>query len=478
MDQTPNSNGDCRRFQDLLEKQVIEQYELADFEEAFVAEHRAACAECEAVVGIVQSLADDGEDALDTERESIRAIVDLGMAQRHKRRVTGMAAAAAGLLIIGTVAAITALLDIQTPATRSEFALVRGSLQALGGPLQAGEKWKRLEQVVTAVGGDALIESDKRLFVALSNGASLAVVSSTPKALRLRLSKGRMAVHLVPGSALDLAVDVPDGTVSVHGTIFTVDVGETFSKVGVTRGIVSVVSTRWPDGAPVELRAGSSISFSSRAIGPRPSGENAGLLALLGQPQTSESRGKPLANSSVGMPPVVSVPSERGEGNGEQLQVELETADEMLENHGLESTDGTATRSKTRSPRSTRERPSPEMLIHLARVCRSERDWECAAANYRKVVQWYPDRPDATTALVPLGQILLERRNRPEQALDYFRRYQTKRPDGSLSPEAVWGECNALKKLGRRAEERTCLTRFLKDHPDSLLAVSVKKRLE
>ena len=84
----------------------------------------------------------------------------------------------------------------------------------------------------------------------------------------------------------------------------------------------------------------------------------------------------------------------------------------------------------------------------------------------------------AELALVDLGTLELERLGRPAAALGRFRRYIASNRAGALEAEAMWGEANALRALGRPTEERVALTALVTAHPDALQSIEARERLE
>ena len=81
--------------------------------------------------------------------------------------------------------------------------------------------------------------------------------------------------------------------------------------------------------------------------------------------------------------------------------------------------------------------------------------------------------PEANLAELSLGNLLLQTGD-ASGALTHFRRAGS---TGALGSEALWGEANALKKLGRSGEERQTLERLLARYPDGAYAKAARKRL-
>jgi len=72
---------------------------------------------------------------------------------------------------------------------------------------------------------------------------------------------------------------------------------------------------------------------------------------------------------------------------------------------------------------------------------------------------------------VLIGNLLLDQRS-PDAALREFEHYGS----GALTPEALWGQAQALRKLAS-PDERAALERLARDYPGSPYASAAQKRL-
>src|SRR5262249_18415250 len=78
------------------------------------------------------------------------------------------------------------------------------------------------------------------------------------------------------------------------------------------------------------------------------------------------------------------------------------------------------------APTIDRKRPpesSPRALLAEARTLRREDRWGDAVAAYRTLIKTHPRSSEAHTALVSLGDLLLDRLAQPEQAARAYQRY-------------------------------------------------------
>jgi tetratricopeptide (TPR) repeat protein len=97
-----------------------------------------------------------------------------------------------------------------------------------------------------------------------------------------------------------------------------------------------------------------------------------------------------------------------------------------------------------------------------------------AIGLYELLTERHPGSPEADLAELSLGKLLLASGN-AEKALAHFRRAGSS--GGALGSEALWGETEALRSLGRASEERAALERLLELYPDGAYAKAARKRL-
>ena len=430
---------DCRRFQVLLESRLVDETELPETEVTFLAEHESICSEC----GFYASLLDTMENfEADTEsvsgHSSVREIVGVsfaGRAARRRRIVYAMAAsfiAAIGILFYSYFSGF---------GRGAQFDLAHGTLSLAGETISQGDHFHLRGDVASPTLQDALIQIPNALFIAVEKHAEIRLLESSSKRLKIALDKGRAAVHLVPNGPVDLTVVLPSGEVDVIGTVFIVDADTVDNQVEVIKGSVAV---KYRKGASKQrrLNAGWALSMREDRLKERKSKGRDPLLELLGIEDG--------ANTT-------------------------EVAEDSSAKDGASEDDAES----TSEDREGRNGPKPpiEALLAAARECRLNGDWSCAVSRYRKVISLYPSKPDAATAMISMAQILLDKMNEPADALAYFRRYQRRRPTGGLGREALFGECSALKALGRTIQERECLQKYLEKYPGTLYSKMAKSRL-
>jgi hypothetical protein len=135
---------------------------------------------------------------------------------------------------------------------------------------------------------------------------------------------------------------------------------------------------------------------------------------------------------------------------------------------------GPSAQAPASAPRPSAPGPSAAALLAQAQQARSAREYGKAIRVYRRLVRRYPASGEARLAQVSLAQLQLAQGN-AGAALGGFDAYL--RSGGALSQEAHYGKIQALRTLGRRAEEHAEIRRFLARYPRSLHAAALKRRL-
>lgn len=127
----------------------------------------------------------------------------------------------------------------------------------------------------------------------------------------------------------------------------------------------------------------------------------------------------------------------------------------------------------------TSKRASPDALgapalFGEANKRRRSGDSAGAVALYTEVATRFPGSAEANLAELSLAKLFFASGD-AERALGYFRRAGAS--GGVLGSEALWGESEALRALGRTGEERDALERLLKRYPSGAYAKAARKRL-
>jgi TolA-binding protein len=125
--------------------------------------------------------------------------------------------------------------------------------------------------------------------------------------------------------------------------------------------------------------------------------------------------------------------------------------------------------------RETRETVSPQALFSAASRARVRGDGAEAIRLSRQLVTEFPSSNEAVTTHLSLGMLYLQE-GQVGPALDEFRAGRRLGPPVTMA-EAIWGESQALRKLGRTVEERAALEELLSSYPESAYTGAARKRL-
>jgi hypothetical protein len=119
---------------------------------------------------------------------------------------------------------------------------------------------------------------------------------------------------------------------------------------------------------------------------------------------------------------------------------------------------------------------SADALFAAANRARSRGDAALAVALYRQLLAEHAGAKEATAARLSLGMLQLQRGD-AAAALQQFQEFRRASPK-SMSAEALFGEAEAFRRLGRKSEERAALQELLQRYPHSAYAVAAAKRLQ
>jgi TolA-binding protein len=100
-----------------------------------------------------------------------------------------------------------------------------------------------------------------------------------------------------------------------------------------------------------------------------------------------------------------------------------------------------------------------------------------AIALYDDLEKRYPDADEARAARVSLGKLLLAG-GQPSDALRQLEAYLSASPNGTLAPEALFGDAQALQQLGRKDDERGAWQRLVERFPYSVYTAQARRRLQ
>jgi TolA-binding protein len=284
--------------------------------------------------------------------------------------------------------------------------------------------------------------------------------------VRVSLSRGTVGLFVDPErpEKKSVGVETPFGEVQVKGTLVSVRVDHAEARVEVFRGIVEVIpetekhlAFQVAEGYGADLRHLTTFKLSKpatdmliTAIHIKPSAESDRKTATVMKRESSS---------------VSSVTEDASEGGASADQAERS---EQAEYDDYVGTDDDAERIAI----------SIDTLIQDARSCLLVRDWECAEARYRKVLEMYSQSPESTVVLISLAKIELRHMKLPHKALAHYSMYLQEAPNGPLAEEALLGMANVYRYLGFQEQERKTLRRFVERFPRSTLLGIVRERLK
>jgi TolA-binding protein len=370
------------------------------------------------------------------------------------------------------------------------------------------------------VSGTQLATGSGELWIGLPTDFTVALGPETRAVVRrldqdalvLALEGGRLLISAVPGrKGPRLSVSTRAGTVTVKGTVLTIEDRPDAVEVLVARGSVEIDHGATAKGR--RLGPSEAIVFGDKVARPTRPEEDADLLtsaaafdlldpgvnALVDLRSVPSGAAAVIDGAALGRTPLVAAVRaghRRLEINldgrlpvtelvdvspGATLtrDFELLSAATALEDAGSTDSAGSGTAGKTIRPSAgSTKSASATDLLHKAQERRSKRDYEGAAAAYKELLLAYPASDEARSAVVSLGQIELDRLGEPAAALRHFNAYLDAKSAGPLGMEALYGRARALKTLSRIDEERASLELFLERYPDAIQAGDARRRLE
>ncbi|MCU0663804.1 MAG: FecR domain-containing protein [Myxococcota bacterium] len=402
----------------------------------------------------------------------------------------------------------TSLPDLSVP----RFLVLSGDVRIEGRPAAVGGALKNGQRIETQ-GGSAVVAMSDGIFVDLRPSTRLSIDRPMSDAIEIVLEAGAVLSSVDPSrKAPMLSVVTPHGRVTVTGTIFGVEVGDDDSFVRVARGKVEIDSVA---SVAAVLPAGSGKAMVSGVVRDLSAEERQGMIRRddLFSLLDTEAKGAvdissvPLGaevlvdGSSVGTTPLV-VSLRAGHRDlslsvdGEPIVRELmdievgsrfervfdlsagDTADVASEARETQRRVAPVVAPSVASSRKTFVSPTAEQLLYEAQSLRAAGQYRASAQVYRRIVERHTAEEAATSALVSLGTIELEKLSESSAALSRFELYLSRTGRrGPLAQEALYGRARALRALGRVGEERAALEELVESYGRSLYSKAARARL-
>ncbi len=184
------------------------------------------------------------------------------------------------------------------------------------------------------------------------------------------------------------------------------------------------------------------------------------------------------ARPSVPIERSVAAPEDQASAHGSRDNPETELPSLKEENPSAKEADGESKieRSTQGNPSSVMRTPSAATLYKRANEARRAGDTAAAVRAYRRLQNTHGGAAEARLSRVSLGGIYLQSGN-PDGALAQFESYLSS-GDPRLAAEALFGKGQALRALGRRAEETQTWKQLLRRYPNSAYSSLARDRVQ
>jgi ferric-dicitrate binding protein FerR (iron transport regulator) len=430
---------ECERFAYLVEQRASGERVSAE-DARWLNAHRQQCAECNLFHQSLRALAvDEPMDAAAIENHQ-RAV-----AQRlHKRRVQRQFVWAAAAVVLLSVGGTFLLARQKGRAPSFDLRVVAGSVH-LASEREVRSAGSEVGPGQTMVAGEhgTRFVIGRAASVRLAAGSVARFTRPARRTAELLLRSGRAGLQVNREAGVGVVVDTPVASFLVVGTTFFVDSSDQQARLELIEGEVGVTER---GGRTFRIRGPSALAL--------PGGVTTALSAERVRALTTE------------------------------LEQELTPADERIEESTLspaDEVDSVPTPQPEADGKRRKARPATpdaiSTLLATGRRCRSEQVWTCSAEAYRRLLQRFPNSPEAALALVSLAELELLYLGQPQRALRHYQRYLDLQAGGAFEPDALGGKAKALQKLGRTADEIATLRDLVSRFPLSVNAKPAEQRL-
>jgi transmembrane sensor len=260
----------------------------------------------------------------------------------------------------------------------------------------------------------------------LDHGSEIVVLAQSPGRIGLSLTRGSGRFEVTPRPERSLSVRAGDVTVTVLGTVFTVERIADRVGVAVERGTVRV---EWSTGARL-LGKGESGWFPPLAVSAQPERET----------ERDDAR-KPVPRPAA---QTLREPKESRAGN-----VGVSTAIHRAEPAGPAS----------------EQREDAEALLLAADAARVAGNPERGVALLRQVLRERRNDPRAPLAAFTLGRILLMELGRPREAAAAFAEVRRLSPQGAFAEDALAREVECWSQAGQTDVAHARAAEYLRLYP-------------
>ena len=436
----------------LLEKRVVEET-LSAREQSALQQHLNHCMRCRRLVNWVSALPGLADELSDIEvnlayRAAMKKRSFLQRTEPLKKVAIAAAAAAA------VMAAITLDRDWLHAVFSNKDEVADGMLECEPAMPTAPVPGVMMTYCKNRKPG-MLIENGGDVRVLLPHGA-----------VGMRIDPNRRQKHKV-------TVETPQGEVRVKGTVFTVQVDKNNTWLEVFRGGVDFVPVTVFE-EPMYVTAGRGADLRRHEVFALSAPRTDVLLQAL----EAKTALKDALNQTHAQESMLNTPS----SSANLESSEPAEAPRPVTGSGQQAPTGQSAEAEgsVRSGKATLQKhpqPSIDALIQNAQSCLIAHDWPCASSHYQDILKRYPGRPESTAILISLAKIELRHLNRPKKALDHYRAYQQRAPDGPMAEEALFGIAETYRRLGREEREESTLRLFVESYPGSSQLKRARARL-
>jgi transmembrane sensor len=286
--------------------------------------------------------------------------------------------------------------------------------------------------------------ADGSVATPLDDASALAVREDAPERVAIDLSRGRGRFEVAPRPERLFSVHAGDVTVTVIGTVFTVERVADRIGVSVSRGKVLV---EWGVGSRT-LEAGDSGWFPPLVVG-----------------QTGAAVAPPAFRSA----PAPAAPL------GRKVRQKLARAEQAEQAAPAAPASGDSAEEATRpAAQRTRAPETAESLLAAADAARLQGRAQEGAALLRKIVQEHRSDPRAPLAAFTLGRVLLMELGQPRLAAAAFADARALAPAGSFAEDALAREVEAWARAGDGATAQARAKDYLRSYPTGRRAAAVR----
>jgi ferric-dicitrate binding protein FerR (iron transport regulator) len=430
-------------------------------------------------------------------------------AAKWYRRAAVWAMACAASLALGAglygfvFAKLPVVASTATPIAASRLVTVSGAVSIGTETAQAGRILTPSDELVTET-GRVCVRASSSIVTCLDEHTHASVLAQKSGSVQIRLTQGTVLSRLArQPQDKPFSVHTPMGTITAKGTVFSVEAKQQQVYVRLYEGQLALETASHQSFslvAPGVATLGETVT--PRGLTQADSELDQNLLALTDYLHEIRDRNTTV-HLSLSTEPLSAritldgvalghTPLSAFVPGGEHLAVELtgyapiaevlpKPAGQTIARHFTLSKLAPVAQASTMSesapvPLAEKSAPSAAELLAQAQKWRAQGKYEACASAYRKLIAAYPGSHEAHVSRVSLGELSLRQLGQPEAALRAFDQYLER--GGPLTREARYGKIQALEQLGRRTEAEALTQVFLRNHPQSVQAETLRRKLE